>query len=172
MWRASVLLVCSALAAQSPKYGLGRAPSAEELKSVQPTISPEGRNLPPGSGTAEQGRAIYEKRCTRCHGAKGEGGDAVAVAGGMGTLKSPKPLKTVGSFWPYATTLWDYIRRSMPFNNPGLLTNDQVYAVSAYVLFLNGIVGEKDVIDAKTLPAVKMPNRDGFVPDARPDVRH
>ncbi len=170
MWRVSVWLAAGALLAQSPKYGLGRAPAGAELKGVQPAISPEGRNLPPGSGTAERGRSVYEKRCSRCHGPKGEGSDSVALAGGIGSLKTPKPLKTAGSFWPYATTLWDYTHRAMPFNNPGLLTTDQVYAVTAYVLYLNGIVGEKDVMDAKTLPAVKMPNRDGFVPDARPDV--
>ena len=94
----------------------------------------------------------------------------MALAGGQGTLKTPKPLKTVGSFWPYATTLWDYINRSMPFNQPGLLTHDQVYAVTAFVLELNGIVPTAAVLDAKSLPLVKMPNRDGFVKDPRPDI--
>jgi cytochrome c len=94
----------------------------------------------------------------------------VALAGGQGTLKSPKPLRTVGSYWPYATTIWDYVNRAMPFKNPGVLSHDQVYAVTAYVLFLNGLVSENAVMDAKSLPKVQMPNRNGFVADPRPDV--
>jgi cytochrome c len=92
------------------------------------------------------------------------------LVGGKGTLASPKPVKTVGSYWPYATTLYDYVHRAMPFRQPGTLTPNQVYAVVAHVLFLNGIIGENDVMDAKSLPKVKMPNRDGFVSDPRPDV--
>ena len=93
------------------------------------------------------------------------------LVGGQGTLRSPKPLKTVGSFWPYATTLWDYIYRAMPFDRPGLLQPSEVYAAVAYVLNLNAIIAEDQVMDAASLPKVRMPNRDGFVPDARPDVR-
>ena len=113
---------------------------------------------------------MYANRCAKCHGAKGEGRDSVALAGGHGTLKAPKPLRTVGSYWPYATTIWDYVNRAMPLDHPGTLTHNQVYALTAWILWMNGIIGETDVLDAKTLPQVKMPNRDGFVPDARPDA--
>lgn len=168
--RSALLLLSATLCAQSPKHGLGRAPAPEDLKTVGIAVAPDGTGLPPGSGTSAKGRDVYERRCQRCHGAKGEGGDSVPLAGGQGTLKTPKPLKTVGSFWPYATTLWDYINRSMPFNQPGMLTHDQVYAVTAFVLELNGLVKPDDVLDAKSLPRVKMPNRDGFVKDPRPDL--
>ena len=94
----------------------------------------------------------------------------MVLVGGLGTLRSGKPQKTVGSYWPYATTIWDYVNRAMPFDRPGVLAADDVYSVTAYLLFLNGIVGEHDVIDRTTLPAVKMPNRNGFVDDPRPDI--
>jgi len=166
-----MLLCCSAaLLAQSPKYHVGRAPTPEEIKAEDISIPPDGTGLPEGSGTAAQGKDVFERRCGNCHGAKGQGGDEGALVGGQGTINSPKPVKTVGSYWPYATTLWDYIHRAMPFKQPGMLSNDQVYAVSAYILYLNGIVKENDVLDAKTLPQVKMPNRDNFIPDPRPDT--
>ena len=92
------------------------------------------------------------------------------LVGGRGSLATARPLKTIGSYWPYATTVWDYVRRAMPFDHPGTLSADDVYAVTAYVLFLNGIVGEQDVIDAQSLPKIQMPNRNGFVPDPRPDI--
>ena len=155
-----LLLVAGALAAQSPKYGVGHAP----------TIAPDGRGLPEGSGTAAQAKETYANRCARCHGANGEGRDSVPLAGGQGTLKNPKPLKTVGSFWPYATTVFDYVNRAMPFDRPATLTTAQVYSLTAYILFLNGIIGENTVIDERTLPKVEMPNRRGFVADPRPDV--
>ena len=165
------LVLAAALWAQSPKYGVGHAPSPEEIRQWDISIAPDGTGLPPGSGTAAAGREVYTNRCANCHGAKGEGRDSVPLAGGQGTLKSPKPVRTVGSYWPYATTIWDYVNRAMPFKNPGMLSHDQVYAVTAYVLFLNGIVGENDVMDARSLPKVRMPNRDGFVKDPRPDVK-
>jgi len=165
MWMAAGVLL-----AQSPKYGVGHAPTPEESRRLGISIGPDGKGLPEGSGTAAAGKETYANRCAKCHGANGEGRDSVALAGGQGTLKSPKPLKTVGSFWPYATTLWDYINRAMPFDRPGTLTTGQVYSLTAYVLFLNGIVAENAVIDARTLPKVEMPNRHGFVADPRPDV--
>ena len=155
---------------QSPKYGVGRPPTAEEIKTWDISVFPDGTGLPEGSGTAAQGKDIYERRCAECHGNNGEGGEQGALVGGVGSLDSAKPVKTVVSYWPYATTLWDYTNRSMPFDTPGVLTNDQMYAVVAYVLFLGEVVGENDVLDAKTLPEVKMPNRDGFIPDDRPDA--
>jgi cytochrome c len=163
-------MAAAALMAQSPKYGVGRTPSPEEVRQWDSSIAPDGTGLPEGSGTAAQGREVYANRCSKCHGDKGEGGDSVALAGGQGTLRSPKPLRTVGSYWPYATTIWDYVNRAMPFKNPGVLSHDQVYAVTAYVLFLSGIVAENAVMDARSLPKVQMPNRNGFVADPRPDV--
>ena len=163
-------VVGSAANAQSPQYGVGRPPTAEEIKTWDISVFPDGTGLPEGSGTAAQGKDIYERRCAECHGNNGEGGEQGALVGGVGSLDSAKPVKTVVSYWPYATTLWDYTNRSMPFDTPGVLTNDQMYAVVAYVLFLGEVVGENDVMDAKTLPRVKMPNRDGFVADDRPDA--
>lgn len=167
-----LVIVAAALpsAAQLPTYGLGRAPTAEEIKAWDVTIPHDGKGLPPGSGTATLGKPIYVQRCASCHGERGEDPKYFVLVGGRGTLNTDKPLKTIGSFWPYATTLWSYISRTQPFGEPGSLTPAQVYAVTAYLLHLNGIIGEHDVMDARTLPAVKMPNRDGFVPDARPDV--
>src|SRR5258705_6761478 len=111
-----VLLAAGMMFAQSPKYGVGRAPTADELHQWESSIAPDGTGLPPGSGTAAQGRETYANRCSRCHGANGEGRDSVPLAGGQGTLKNPKPLKTVGSFWPHPTTVFDYIQRAMPFD--------------------------------------------------------
>ncbi len=128
------------------------------------SIGPDGATLPPGHGTAAQGEAVYAAKCAACHGEKGTGGPADVLAGGRGSLTTGKtPSKTVGSYWPYATTLFDYVRRAMPFTAPKSMTDDEVYAVSAYILNLNGIVGIDDVLDAQSLPRVSMPNRNGFV---------
>ena len=156
--------------AQLPTYRLGRTPTAEEIKAWDITIPPDGTGLPSGSGTAVLGKSVYTDRCASCHGERGEGGKYDRLVGGRNTLTTDKPVLTIGSFWPYATTLWSYINRAQPFDEPGSLTPDQVYAVTAYLLYLNGIIGQSDVLDARTLLAVKMPNRDGFVPDPRPDV--
>ena len=131
---------------------------------------PDGRGLPPGRGSAAIGRDVYTRRCETCHGPTGREGPQDVLAGGQGSLTTARPQKTVGSYWPYATTLWDYIRRAMPFDHPGTMTVDEVYAASAYVLFLNGIVNEHDVLDETSLPQVRMPNRNGFVADPRPDI--
>lgn len=174
MWKLNwiAVLVLPSLLAQSPKYGVGRAPTAEEESSMNLTVLADGTGLPAGSGTASKGKDLYSRRCTKCHGAEGQGREEGGpIAGGVGTLNTPKPLKTVGSYWPHATTLFDYIRRAMPFDRPGTLNNDQVYELTAHVLFLNKLIGENDVIDAKTLAKVKMPNRDGFVKDPRPKVK-
>jgi mono/diheme cytochrome c family protein len=179
MATASVVLtavLCSALAvaepvfAQSPTFGLGRRATPEDIAAVNIDVEPDGHGLPAGSGTAAQGKAIYSARCVTCHGATGKEGPQDVLVGGRGTFQTPKPLKTVGSYWPYATTVWDYVHRAMPFDHPGTLTPNDVYAATAYVLFLNGIVGENDIIDQTTLPKVTMPNRDGFVGDSRPDT--
>jgi mono/diheme cytochrome c family protein len=158
-------------AAQLPTYGVGRPPTADEIQAWALTIRPDGQGLPPGSGTAALGKAIYVERCAACHGETGEDPKYSRLVGGHGTLATETPIRTLGSFWQYAPTLWSYIRRAQPFDQPGSLTPDQVYAVTAYLLHRNGIIGEQDVMDATTLLLVKMPNRDGFVPDPRPDVR-
>jgi cytochrome c len=142
---------------------LGREVKPEEIAAWDISIPPDGSGLPSGSGTAIEGGAVYQAKCASCHGVKGIEGLADPLVGGIGTLASKKPVKTVGSYWPYATTLFDYIRRAMPFNAPQSLSNDEVYALSAYLLFLNGIIGPDMRMEAKTLPQVKMPNRDGFV---------
>jgi cytochrome c len=165
-----LLLFAIAAWAQSPKYGVGRAPTPDEIHQWSVSISPDGKGLPEGHGTAAQARELYANRCAKCHGDKGQGRDSVPIAGGQGTLRNPKPLRTVGSYWPYATTVWDYVNRAMPFDRPGTLTADQVYSLTAYILYLNGLAKEDDVIDARTLPKIRMPNRDGFVADPRPDV--
>ena len=148
------------------KTELGSTPSDDLVKAWNIDISPDGKNLPDGSGSVSQGQEIFASTCAACHGEKGEGGEGMVggrLVGGKGTLASGKPVKTVGSYWPYATTLYDYVHRAMPFNAPQSLTPDQVYAVSAYVLNLNGIVPDDAVMDKNTLPKVEMPNRDGFV---------
>jgi mono/diheme cytochrome c family protein len=175
MWKASapalVLLFASVtVGAQSPTFGVGRPPTLEEIRALGSPIGPDGAGLPAGSGTVAEGRALFAARCARCHGPQGEGGIGVRLVGGQGTLATPKPLKTVGSFWPYATTLWDYINRAMPYDEPGRLTATEVYGAVAFVLHLNGIVGDTARLDAASVAAVRMPNRDGFVPDSRPDT--
>lgn len=128
---------------------------------------PSDAGLPPGSGTVKQGAAVYASKCKACHGEKGAGKPADALVGGIGTLGSGKPVRTVGSYWPYATTLFDYTRRAMPTTAPMSLTNEEVYAVTAYILHLNGIVPADAVMNSETLPQVQMPNREGFVDYSR-----
>jgi S-disulfanyl-L-cysteine oxidoreductase SoxD len=151
--------------------GLGREPTEEEIRAWDVAVGPAGRELPPGQGTGVEGARIYASRCASCHGATGREGPDPPLAGGGGTLATGHPLLTIGSFWPYATTVFDYVRRAMPFDKPGSLADDEVYAVTAYLLQLNQIVDATQVIDARVLPAIRMPNRDGFRPDPRPDVR-
>jgi mono/diheme cytochrome c family protein len=148
--------------AQSPN--LGKVITPEEVAPWDISVSPDGAGLPPGSGTPKQGEAVYASKCLACHGEKGAGKPNDALVGGIGSLAGDKPaLKTVGSFWPYATTIFDYVRRAMPYNESKTLTNDELYAVAAYILQLNGIIGENDTMNAQTLPKVRMPNRDGFM---------
>ena len=147
--------------------GLGRAATAQEVASWDISIPPSGAGLPAGSGTPKQGAAVYVAQCQACHGAKGEGKPADRLVGGIGSLGTDKQLMTVGSFWPYATTLFDYTRRAMPTTKPLSLTNNEVYAVTAYLLFLNGIIPENAEMNAQTLPQVRMPNRDGFIDRSR-----
>lgn len=164
-----VLVSAGTLAAQS-RFGVGRPPTPEEIRSLGSAIAPDGTGLPAGSGTVAAGRDVFAAHCARCHGPNADGDIGPRLVGGQGTLATPKPLKTVGSFWPYATTLWDYVNRAMPFDQPGTLQPPQVYAAVAYILNINGIISEDVVMDATSLPNVRMPNRDGFVADPRPDV--
>ncbi|GJD75151.1 c-type cytochrome [Methylobacterium goesingense] len=154
----------------SDRLGIGQAATPERLAAWDIDVRADGRGLPPGHGSVRDGAALFGARCAACHGAKGEGGAADVLVGGQGSLATPKPVRTVGSYWPYATTLFDYIRRAMPFDAPQSLGADETYALSAYVLHLNGLLPEDAVLDAGTLPAVTMPNRHGFTGDARPDI--
>ena len=170
------LAACATQREQSPAVGfepphLGVPASPEQVAAWDISIPPSGEGLPQGSGTAKQGAAVYAAKCQACHGAKGQGKPADPLAGGVGTLGSAKMQRTVGSYWPYATTLFDYVRRAMPTTAPMSLSNEEVYAVSAYILHINGIIGEDTVMNAQTLPAVKMPNRDGFINDWPPQKR-
>ena len=167
---AAGLALSAGAAAAPPTYEFGRPATPQEIAGADIDVHPDGTGLPPGSGSVEQGAAIYASTCAACHGERGEKplSSALRLVGGQGTLATPKAVKTVGSYWPYATTLFDYIRRAMPFPAPRSLTADQVYAVTAYLLRLNGIVPDGTVLDAATLPKIRMPNRDGFVNAYKP----
>jgi mono/diheme cytochrome c family protein len=175
MWLSRALAALLAMlvlaAPAAARYDIGQPATPDEIAGWNIDVLPDGSGLPPGKGSVRDGEKIYAETCAACHGAKGEGKPMDRLVGGQGTLATAKPIPTVGSYWPYATTLFDYIHRAMPFSAPKSLTADQVYAVSAYLLYLNGIIGADAVMDAKTLPAVQMPNRNGFIsPDPRPDV--
>jgi S-disulfanyl-L-cysteine oxidoreductase SoxD len=161
----------ASMAGQARRYNLGRRATPEEISKRDISVAPDGTGLPVGHGTVEQGRYIYKVLCAVCHGDRGQGvGDYPPLAGGQGTLKSNGPVLTVGSYWPYATTIWDYTHRAMPYQRPGTLSADETYALTAFILHMNGIVKENAELNEKTLPQIRMPNRDGFVPDPRPDV--
>jgi cytochrome c553 len=162
----------SSTAVETGRYGLGRQATSADFARHEYLIGPRGTGLPKGHGTAREGRALYLQSCVACHGLRGQGtNEYPALVGGKGTLKSDEPLPTIGSYWPYATTVWDYVNRAMPYQNPGSLKPDEVYAVTAYLLAMNGIVSEYFELNERTLPQVRMPNSDGFVPDPRPDVK-
>ncbi len=161
------LMALTAGAAAAQQYGLGRSAGADEVAAWDITIGPDGKGLPPGGGGAREGAQVYEVRCKECHGEAGAGGDQVGFIGKPEQLLGEKTVRNVGSYWPYATTLFDYTRRAMPFDRPGTLTDDQIYAVTAYILHLNGLVGEDETMNAETLPQVEMPNRSAFIRDPR-----
>jgi len=147
---------------------IGKPAGEAELSAWNIDVAPDGRGLPRGSGDVATGGRIFAAKCAGCHGANGEGGVGDQLIGGAGTLASGNPKRTVGSYWPYATTLFDYIRRAMPYNAPQSLSADEVYALSAWILNRNGIVADDARLDAHSLAAIRMPNREGFVPDPRP----
>jgi cytochrome c5 len=157
---------CVSAAAQTPDYkNVGRTPTAQEVQALDIAIGTDGKELPPGSGNAKTGARLFNEKCVACHGENLEGSaQAPALVGGKGTLTSLHPKMTAGSYWPFATTIFDYVRRAMPRYAEGSLKVDEVYSLTAFILFRNDIIKEEDVIDATTLPKVKMPNRDGFVP--------
>jgi S-disulfanyl-L-cysteine oxidoreductase SoxD len=168
---ATALVIATGANAQQ-RYGIGRTATPAEIAGWNIDIGRDGSDLPSGSGTVTQGREVFAQQCADCHGDKGQGGVGDKLAGGRGTLATPRPVKTVGSYWPYAPTLFDYIRRAMPQNAPESLSDDDVYAVSAYILNLNGLIPADATLDAKALAAIKMPNRATFVGDPRPDVKN
>jgi cytochrome c len=169
----AVLALASAPRAQAQgAYGIGRTATPAEIAGWNIDVDRDGNNLPPGSGSVSHGHEVFDQQCAACHGAKGEGGLGDRLVGGQGTLATPNPVRTVGSFWPYAPTLFDYIRRAMPQSAPQSLDANDVYAVSAYILNLGGLLPADATLDARTLSAIKMPNRNMFVGDPRPDVKN
>ena len=162
-----VLALCAVAACATPVVResprLGRRATPAEVAAWDLSIAPDGEGLPAGRGTAQEGARVYAAKCASCHGDKGEGRPNDRLVGGRGTLASKTPVRTVGSYWPYATTVFDYVRRAMPYGTPRSLTDDEVYAVTAYVLQMNGIIGERDEMNAQSLPRVRMPNRDNFI---------
>jgi len=155
------------------EYGIGKPATAEEIAGWDIDIRPDGMGLPPGSGSVEDGEMLYEEKCASCHGTFGEGvGRYPVLAGGEGTLTDERPDRTVGSYWPYASTLWDYIHRAMPFPQPQSLSDDEVYAITAYVLNLNDIVDDDFVLTQDNFASIEMPNKDGFYFDDRPDTHN
>ena len=167
-WRNKIVVVATAVAlvaSSTHAHDFGRAATSDEIKLWDIDVRPDGKGLPEGSGTVARGKTVYEENCEACHGPNGQGGIKDRLAGGQGSLATETPVKTVGSYWPYATTLFDYIHRAMPYQSPGSLSVDDTYAVAAYILSLNGILPSDAKLDQNSLPAIKMPNRDGFIPD-------
>ncbi len=156
-------LFAASAASAGEDYGLGRPAPQAETAQWDIDVAPGGAGLPPGQGSVGEGEVVFAARCASCHGDRGQGGPMDRLAGGAGTIATKKPVKTVGSFWPYATTLFDFVRRAMPFDAPQSLSPAETYAVCAYVLFLNGLLPADATLDAKTLEQVRMPNRNAFV---------
>lgn len=161
----------SAQAPTSP-LGIGRPATADEVRALDIDVMPDGRGLPAGRGTAAEGAGVYAAKCAACHGANGEGGSAERLIGrnegdSFAFATNPRLVRTIGSYWPYATTLYDYTSRSMPFGQPGTLAPDETYSLVAFLLFRNGVIPETAVMDQASLPKVPMPARDRFVPDDR-----
>lgn len=159
---AAASFACVSIAAAQEGPGLGVPATPEQIAGWDISIGPDGAGLPPGSGTPAAGKAVYDAKCLACHGAEGAGQPNDRLVGGQGTMREAAPIRTVGSYWPYATTVFDYIRRAMPYVTPHSLTPDETYAVTAYLLALNGVIEQDAVMDATTLPKVAMPNRASF----------
>jgi cytochrome c len=159
----ALLFACFPVSVVGGESGFSEPATAEDIERVYWSINPDGDNLPEGSGTVAQGQELYDVHCAACHGVDGEGTLASRLVGGRGTLDGDAPVKTVGSYWPYATTVFNYVRRSMPYTAPMSLTNDNYYAITAFLLNKNDIIADDVVIDRDSLPMIRMPNRDGFV---------
>lgn len=175
MFRSRDLLFACLLAAAAPALAgekpIGRVPTAEEIARWDIDVRPDGLGLPPGRGTATEGEEVYLARCAQCHGEFGEAvGRWPQLVGGQGSLTWDDPIKTVTSYWPYATTVFDYIRRAMPFGDAQSLSDDEVYAITAFLLASDGIIAQDFEVNAETLPKIVMPNAEGFIEDPRPDV--
>lgn len=169
----AVLLAAGVHAAETGYYGYGSEASAEQIAGWDIDVRPDGKGLPPGEGSVEDGEWLYEEQCASCHGSFGESvGGYPALAGGEGSLTDPRPKKTVGSYWAYTSTLWDYIHRAMPFTQPESLSDDEVYAITAYVLHLNDIVDYDFVLTRDNLTSVKLPNEGNFIAEQRPDTNN
>ena len=168
-WVAGVV-VSGLLLSGAVAHDFGRPATTDEIKLWDIDVRPDGSGLPDGSGTVARGAAVYDDNCAACHGPNGQGGIKDRLVGGQGTLASNNPIKTVGSYWPYATILFDYTRRAMPYPLPASLSDDDTYALVAYVLSLNGIVPEGATLDKESLPRIAMPNRGGFIPE--PEFRN
>jgi mono/diheme cytochrome c family protein len=153
----------AASGADVPVPHFGQPADPARIKAWSISILPDGTNLPPGKGSVSEGLATFTEKCVMCHGVNGVGKPADQLTGGVGTIGTKAPVKTVASYWPYATTLFDYIRRAMPANHPHSLNDHEVYSLVAYILSVDGIVKKDAVLDAKSLPKIQMPNRDGFI---------
>jgi len=163
---AALALACGTGAALAQSPGLGKPLSEADIKQWDIAILPDGSNLPPGSGTPAKGAKIFAEKCSACHGDAGKGGVAPyypALVGGRPLTDGIDTVKTIANYYAYPTTIFDYTRRGMPYNMPRSLTDDEVYSLTAYILALNNFIGQDDVMDANTLPKVKMPNRDNFI---------
>lgn len=157
-------VLCWAGPCTGQSHDLGTLASPAVVEAWNIDVGPDGTGLPAGQGSVAQGRALYAARCASCHGVNGEGGPQDRLTGGLGSLASDTPIKTIGSFWPFATTLFDYVRRAMPYDAPQSLTADETYGVVAYLLHLNGVVAQGSILTSQSLPRIVMPNRDGFLP--------
>ncbi len=174
---AATLTLSANLAADARKpvgyYGYGEAATAEQIAGWDIDVRPDGLGLPPGSGSVEDGESIYDEQCAECHGTFGEAvGRYPALSGGEGSLQEERPHKTIGSYWGHTSTLWDYIHRAMPFQRPESLSDDEVYAVTAYVLYLNDLVEDDFVLSQDNLASIELPNAGNFIPEQRPDVKN
>ena len=159
--------------AKDKKFDIGSTATAEQIAGWDIDVRPDGKGLPPGQGSVLDGEVLYEEQCASCHGVFGEGeGNWPVLAGGEGTLREPRPEKTVGSYWPHLSTLWDYIHRAMPFLTPQTLEDDEVYALTAYILYLNEMVEDDFVLSQENFTSIKLPNEGSFTEDPRPDVHN
>jgi cytochrome c len=180
-WRSAILVTglvtAGAVAAAEGQslFGFGEVATEQDIAAIDIDVMPDGRGAPPGAGSHAEGKEIYVARCASCHGVDlggvAETGGA-ALVGGRGSLDSGAPKKTVESYWPYASTVFDFVKRAMPLNAPGSLADDEVYAVTAYILGEANIIDKSTVLDAQRIGEVRMPNRDGFIADPRPDVHN